>query len=202
MKMRSLLGLVAAIGLLVIFAKPLTRVLKYFSPSTNRALVLAAYRQSGDVSQFPIVSGLNLLGERIEFPSDFSDEYNVVVLAYTQEHQNDVYTWLPILAEAEAALPNFRYYELPTLPSYNPVFRAQIDGWMIAGIPDEDTRSRTITLYLDVDAFNQSIGIDNTQEIQILLVADDGNILWKESGAFSEEKGNSFISRLQEVSSR
>jgi hypothetical protein len=191
-----LIGLLTIVGLLLVFSKPLKRVVKYLSPNTNKAIILASDAQSANSSQFPIVSGLNLLGEQFNLPEDFSALYNIVVIAYTQEHQNDVYTWLPILAETEVNYSEFRYYELPTLPSYNPVFRAQIDGWMIAGIPDEDTRSRTITLYLDVDAFNEGIGVGNTQDIQILLVSAEGKILWQESGAFSEEKGNSLLTNI------
>lgn len=198
MKRKALLiGVLAAIGLLFAFSKPFKRVAKYLSPSTNRAIVLAADDQNAS-NRFPVVSGLNLLGEQFNLPEDFSDLYNIVVIAYTQEHQSDVYTWLPILADIEATYSEFRYYELPTLPSYNPVFRAQIDGWMIAGIPDDDTRSRTITLYLDVDAFNERISVDGVQEIQVLLVSAEGEILWQESGTFSEEKGSSLMMYLYE----
>ncbi|MEM1279858.1 MAG: hypothetical protein AAGG53_07585 [Cyanobacteria bacterium P01_H01_bin.152] len=200
MKIKLIISLLAIVGFLFIFSRPLRRVVKYLDSGTNRAIMYAADAQNPCDNQFPIVSGLNLLGEQFELPKDFSDNYNLVILAYTQEHQYDVYTWLPILAEIEASFSDFQYYELPTLPSYNPVFRAQVDGWMIEGIPDEETRSRTVTLYLDVDALNASMNIESTQNIQILLISAEGKVLWRESGAFSENKGISLRSRLRELS--
>ncbi|MBE9100887.1 hypothetical protein [Vacuolonema iberomarrocanum] len=195
--MRWAIALFVMSGVFLMFLRPFSRVIQYLSPDSRNAIVLAA--DAGDMTniQFPSVAGFNLLGERFELPEDLSGRYNVVVLAYTQEHQNDVNTWLPALTEIEATFPEVHYYELPTLPAYNPVYRAQIDGWMLGGIPDEPTRARTITLYLDVDAFNRTVGIENPRTIQVLLVSDTGEVLWRESGAFSTDKGESLTSRLR-----
>ena len=63
----------------------------------------------------------------------------------------------------------------------------------------EDTRSLTITLYLDVDRFNRVVGIETTGTIQILLISDNGEVLWRERGSFTEAKGESSRSRLRRL---
>lgn len=124
--------------------------------------------------RFPEVTGANLQGEPFSLPGGFAAPYNLVLLAYTQQQPYDVYTGLPLLEQLEADSGDVRYYELPTLPLYNPLFRAQIDYRMYAGIPDPETRARTITLYLDVDAFNRALGIENSEQMRLLLVTPQG----------------------------
>ena len=149
-------------------AEMLKRTAWYLSPSSqNQAgLLVAASAAGGD---FPVVSGFNLLGDQFFLPSDLTTPYSVVILIYDQPQQSDVYTWVPLLEAIETDFVDVRYYELPTLPEFNAAFRAQVDQWMIDGIPDEAARDRTITLYLDVEAFNQRLGIDTPDEIQQLL---------------------------------
>ncbi|MBE7381972.1 MAG: hypothetical protein F6J95_011235 [Leptolyngbya sp. SIO1E4] len=146
---------------------------------------------------FPVVSGFNLLGDQFDLPDDFTASYNVVILIYTQPQQNDVYPWIPLLDEIDADFADVQYYELPTLPEFNAAARAQLDQWMIGGIQDEAARARTITLYLDVAAFNQVLGIDTTDEIQLLLITPGGEILWRETGAFSDAKGEALQTRIR-----
>ncbi|MEM7649564.1 MAG: hypothetical protein AAF283_10305 [Cyanobacteria bacterium P01_A01_bin.70] len=179
-------------------AEMLKRTAWYLSPSSqNQAgLLVAASAAGGD---FPVVSGFNLLGDQFFLPSDLTTPYSVVILVYDQPQQSDVYTWVPLLEAIETDFADVRYYELPTLPEFNAAFRAQVDRWMIDGIPDEAARDRTITLYLDVEAFNQRLGIDNPDEIQLLLITSEGDLLWRESGAFSAAKGQALQNRIRSL---
>ncbi|MEL6385249.1 MAG: hypothetical protein AAFQ89_22845 [Cyanobacteria bacterium J06626_18] len=188
--------LLALIGQLLGFSEILKRTMWYLSPDAQNLVSQAAV---GAEASFPNVSGFNLLGDQFYFPSDFTAPYNVVLLVYTQPQQNDVYTWVPLLEQIEADYNDVEYYELPTLPEFNAAARAQLDQWMIAGIPDEATRDRTITLYLDVETFNQAVNIDSTEAIQLLLVTPNGEILWRTEGRFSEAKGEALQTRIDSL---
>lgn len=163
----------------------------------NSNHLIAIADRTNKPAKFPEVSGFNLLSEKFNLPGEFAAPYNVVILAYTQHQQYDVYTWLPLLQQLESDFANLRYYELPTLKSYDPIMRSRIDGWMREGIPDRNTRSRTITMYLDVESFNQALKIENNQQIRILLVTPEGEILWQEKGAFSKQKGEELQKHLK-----
>ena len=184
---------------LLSFSGTFKGMMLYLSPNLNYSMALQTKNEKESKSWFPAVSASNLEGQKFNLPGDFSASYNVVVLAYTREHQSDINTWLPLLKQTETANPEVRYYELPTLPNWNAAARAQLDRWMIEGIPNKSTRERTITLYLDVEAFNDALNIDNRDEMQILLVTKEGKILWQEKGSFSTAKGEALLDVLGEL---
>lgn len=70
-----------------------------------------------------------------------------------------------------------------------PIYRTFLNEGMRAGIPNEATRARTITLYLDKPAFRKALDIDNEQNIWLYLFDKSGNVHWRIDGKFNEEKG-------------
>lgn len=148
---------------------------------------------------FPVVSGYNLDRQEFEFPRDFAANYNLVIVAFQQHHQNAVNTWIPFIQEVEESHPSFLYYELPTIRSLPALSRSFINEGMRAGIPDQTARERTITLYLDKDMFTKALNISNEEEIHLFLVDKEGNILWRESGSYTEDKANDLDESLQKL---
>lgn len=65
--------------------------------------------------QFPVVAGRDIDGNDFVVPTDFAGELNLVLMAFTREHQYDVNTWLPHVRELESSRQGFRVYEVPTL---------------------------------------------------------------------------------------
>jgi hypothetical protein len=72
-----------------------------------------------------------------------------------------------------------------------------LDEGMRAGIQGREARERVFTLYVDVAALNRQIGVESTQEITLLLVRPDGEIVWRETGAWTAEKGVSLEETLE-----
>jgi len=136
---------------------------------------------------FPAVSGYNLQREEYQFPEDFAGRWNLLIVPFKREQQRDVNTWVPALQRLERDYPGFIYYELPIIYSLPALSRTFINEGMRAGIPDQTARERTITLYLDKDRFKDAVGIDSERVIHLLLVDQDGQLLWRSRGAYSEE---------------
>lgn len=163
------------------------------APAKSRLQVL----QSGPY--FPVVSGFNLNRQELEFPRDFERELNLVIVPFQQVQQNTVNTWLPAVQEVEAAFPGFIYYEMPTIYEM-PVFsRTFINEGMRAGIPNQTSRERTITLYLDKNEFKSALEIPNEEDIFLFLVNRDGEILWRTTGAYTPEKTDELVKVIQAV---
>ncbi len=78
---------------------------------------------------------------------------------------------------------------MPTIDERNVLSRTFINEGMRAGIPDQTARERTVTLYIDTTAFRQATGIPGNDEVHILLVNRAGDILWRTTGNFDDEKG-------------
>lgn len=150
---------------------------------------------------FPTVSGANLDRQELVFPRDFAAELNIVFVAFLQPQQSIVNTWLPFVQETEAALDSVAYYELPTIDEYSIVQRTFINEGMRAGIPDQTARERTVTLYIDTAQFMQATDIPSKNDVHTLLVNRSGDILWRTTGSFDQEKGASLLAAIAEKSS-
>ncbi len=153
---------------------------------------------TGDEGQFPTVSGFNLNRQELVFPRDFEGKINLVIVPFQQYQQAVVNTWIPFAQDLESEVPGFLYYELPTIYEMPSFSRTFINEGMRAGIPDATARERTITLYLDKEAFKSGLGIASEDEISLFLVDREGNIIWRNSGGYSESKAEELLSVLEE----
>jgi len=177
----------------VLVGVALTQLTFFFDPPKSIA------QEATPMPTFPTVTGRNIDGESYTLPADFAGDYNLVLLAYTQQQQTAVNTWIPALREAEANTPGLAVYELPTLPRMNWFMRAQTDYWMSTGISDPVARATTITLYTDLSAMLAPLGVTNRNEIDLFLVDRDGNIYWHERGTYTAEKLADLLAQLETV---
>jgi hypothetical protein len=148
--------------------------------------------------QFPSLTGSNLLRSKLRLPEDFEGELNLVFVAFQQWQQDQVDTWLPFARQSELTHPQMRYYELPTIRRLNPLARTFINEGMRAGIPDSTARERTITLYVDKDDFRQALQLPREDDIYVLLLDRQGQVIWREEGAYAPNKAESLTKVLEE----
>lgn len=139
--------------------------------------------------KFPRVEGYNLLREKIRLPSDLKGELNIVFVPFYQWHQSLVDGWVPLARQLERENSGVYYYELPVIRSMNVLSRTFINEGMRAGIPNQATRERTITLYLDKGKFRRALDIPHEDTIYVLLVNRQGEVVWRTEGAYSPDKG-------------
>ena len=149
------------------------------------------------MTKFPQVAGEDLLGNEILVPTQLREEFNVLIVAFQRWHQRLVNTWVPFLKEVVEKYPNTEFYELPTIREMNRLYRFFINSGMRSGIPSEETRGRTITLYIDKESFDNALGIRDEEDIYVYLVKRSGQILWQGKGQYTEEKGKLLDAALQ-----
>lgn len=150
--------------------------------------------------KFKRVVGSNLLRHKVTLPDDLQGEFNLLFMAFQQWQQALVDGWMPFARQLEVDVPGLYYYEIPVIYKMNFLARTFLNEGMRAGIPDPVARQKTITLYLDKPDFRQELDISHEETIQVLLLDRQGNILWREEGAFSAEKGQSLRRTLHELS--
>jgi hypothetical protein len=136
---------------------------------------------------FPIVSGSNLLRQKKTLPQDFQGRLNLVFIPFQQWQQMEVDSWVPLAGELEEQFENLFYYELPTIESRNPFYRTFINEGMRAGIPNQKSRERTITLYLNKADFRAALEIPDEDHTYILLVDRQGNEFFRTRGPYNRE---------------
>jgi hypothetical protein len=145
---------------------------------------------------FPTVTGFNLQRKKISLPQDLQGTYNLVLIAFQQWQQNLVDTWISFVKQLEKSHATVFYYELPTIQRLNVLTRTFINEGMRAGIPNPVARERTITLYVDKQAFRDALEIPDETDIVVLLLDQQGKVLWREQGVFSPEKGESLAAMI------
>ncbi|MBN1399282.1 MAG: hypothetical protein JXA74_00500 [Anaerolineae bacterium] len=140
--------------------------------------------------RFPNLQGENLNREPMNLPDDFAGEVNLVFIAFQQIQQIAVNSWLPFVQKlvARTERPRLAYYELPTISRAWGVARGFVDGGMRSGIRDIATRGRTITLYLDKQAFRAVLELPSEDTIHLLLVDAQGQVFWRTEGEYAPDK--------------
>ena len=146
--------------------------------------------QANSPAIFPAVAGRTLLGANVALPADFPADRTLTVLAFQRGQQSRVDRWIeravaagvpPTTRGATGSIP-VAVVEVPVLSTQWRPVRRFIDGGMTAGIGDPDVLARTITVYTDVVAFQQSLAIPGSNDVAALVVDRDGTILARGCG--------------------
>ncbi len=148
--------------------------------------------------KLPNITGSNLLRQKVELPADLQGKMNLLFIAFYQWQQMEVDSWVSLAQEIEQTQPGFHFYELPTIQRRNLLSQAFINEGMRAGIPDRATRERTITLYIDKQAFQRALDMPDEDHIYILLADQAGNILWQARGVNTVENSASLRQAILE----
>jgi hypothetical protein len=176
--------------------------MRFWIGSIGLVLMAAnAVGQTGAPPAFPKSSGKNLNGRAFALPEDFAGRVNLVFVAFEMRQQQEVDSWKSFAQGMRQAHPGLQAYELPTIGRGYGLFRGFIDGGMRSGIPDNDTRASTITLYLDVQTFARALGIESTRTITVLLVTRSGEILARTTGPYSPEAAAPLAAALDSLGS-
>jgi len=137
---------------------------------------------------FPSIKASDLNKQDVQLPRGLKGEWNLVLIGFLREHQNDIDTWLPSLPALVQSHPKLSYYELPVIERTNFMLRWVIATGMRGGIPDKAQRARTITLYVDKKKFRDALGIAAEDRIYVLLVNKAGEVMWRSEGTASGDK--------------
>ena len=141
---------------------------------------------STPIIAFPEVKGKSLQGNEIVFPEVFKAQpYHVVMIAFEQEQQLEVNTWLPHLEKLAETRKDLDYFELPTINRMNALMRWIIYRGMRSGIKEDSSRRRTVTLHIDKDPFKESLKIETESTIYAFLVDSKGRVIWQGQGEWS-----------------
>lgn len=148
------------------------------------ALGLAATAASAQ-GIFPTVTSQDLNGDTHTLPSGLPGDPTIVFIAYKQNQQPAVNTWIRSLGLDPARGAEF--VEIPVVGKGATLMRGFIDNGMRSGIQDPNMRARTITLYESPSLVNDPLGFSGRDEIRVLVVRRSGEVIWSTSGTATNE---------------
>jgi hypothetical protein len=152
-----------------------------------------------DPVPFPTLRAENLLGEAFAIPDELPGEVRLVFVAFQQRQQSIVNTWLAVADAIEADYPGLRYFELPTIATPYRLMKGFIDNGMRSGIPSDEARARTITVFTNVGDFVEATGLPGTDDIAVFLLDAEGRIRFTELGPRTDEKEEALRAAIAEV---
>lgn len=147
--------------------------------------------------QFPALKGTNLQGIEFDVPTGLPGKQRLVAVAFLREQQEDVDTWVAHFDELRRTHPDLTFYEIPMVYKGSVFFRFWLNNGMRAGIPDEQKRRSTITVYTDVEAFLKEVGAQSNRQIQVFLLDQEGLIVGRAAGAYTEEKAKELFAPVK-----
>ena len=145
---------------------------------------------------WPTVSGTTLLGNDFTLPKDFDHDINLVVIVFKLSHQDEINTWINAFKTLGFSDMNLGFYEVPVVYEMEFTQRFFLNNAMKFGIPDEDQKRRTITVYLDRSQFLKTMNLDENK-IYAFLIDREGKILWMQEGIFTDEINESLRTALE-----
>ena len=165
------------------------------APQTSSIQATACIQNdSRSCIRFPTVRGDTLNRETVTLPDFFASDYNLVILAFNREQQENVIDWLPIVQDLQAEYDELQYYSLGALPDVPPGVRLLISGGMSLAV-ESNVRDKATLAYLDDQmAFADALGLSRLDEPRLFILNSGSEVIWNGSGVV----GNSQIEALLE----
>lgn len=151
------------------------------------AMVVVVPAVSLNVARFPSVTADSLSKQTVHLPTDFGG-MSLVLLTFDRDQQKDVDTWTGPADGLAKKRGDFHLFEIPVLPPRDAIYRWWLNTAMRSGTRDDAARSRTVPIYVDKHKFRDELQISTEKTITALLVDKSGDVLWRSSGDWTEEK--------------
>ena len=147
--------------------------------------------------EFPSVRGRNLNRKKIKLPEELKGKMNLLLLAFFQNQQKTIDSWLNFASELEEKFNGLQYYEIPVIYKMNILNQLLLNESMRTSIKEKKIREKTITLYLEKSKFLDALKFDDENDTYTILIDKNGKILWKERGIYDSNKGKELIEYIE-----
>jgi len=137
---------------------------------------------------FPSLNADSLARTRLNLPADFAGRANLLLIYFEPEQAHVVDTWMPFAQALQHMNFNFRYYRMPVSNPENFIFRWWDTSSLRSVETDPETWPWIVPLYINKQEFRRSLNIPNEKDIVVLLVNKSGQVLWRSSGRFTDDK--------------
>jgi len=144
--------------------------------------------QAPKPAEFPSVTSWSLDKQKVILPSGLEGQTDFLILSFALEQKKDVDSWMPTAQALQHSNFQFRYYQLPVAERENFVFRWWETSSMRSDETDPVAWHWIVPLFVDRQKFLKDLDIPNEKQIVVLLVDRQGHILWRASGAMTEDK--------------
>lgn len=144
--------------------------------------------------RWPAIEAETVSGRVVELPAMMTAPRTVVLVAYSEEQQQDVDRWMAALEFKARSIP---WLQVPVLGKTNPFFQKLILTGLRRGLPDMADRERVAVTFVEGDEFRRKLGLGGDGRIMHALVVErSGTVALRLDGPHTPEKGARLLAAL------
>ena len=152
---------------------------------TGRKKIMSETTNPNIGKKFPEVNADSLAKTRESIPGSAKGKVTLIAVAFLQQSQPQLDSWLGPFTERFGGKEGFTFYEIPMISSGYKFMRFIIDSGMRGGIPKEKHKN-VVTMYGDVEKYMNELNLDARYGYAFLLDRE-GIIRWQEKGFSTPE---------------
>jgi hypothetical protein len=151
---------------------------KYEKP--GRKIIMTDQENPNIGKRFPEVTAESLAKTRESIPESAKGKVTLIAVAFLQQSQPQLDSWLGPFEEKFGNKEGFTFYEVPMISSGYKFMRFVIDNGMRGGIPKEKHKN-VVTMYGDVEKYMNELNLEARYGYAFLL-DKEGIIRWQGQG--------------------
>ena len=152
---------------------------------TGREKIMSETANPNIGKKFPEVTANSLAKTPVSLPGSAQGKVTLIVVAFLQQSQPQLDSWLGPFTERFASKEGFTFYEVPMISSGYRFMSFIIDSGMRGGIPKEKHKN-VVTMYGDVEKYMKALDLDARYGYAFLLDRE-GIIRWQDKGFSTPE---------------
>ena len=154
----------------------------------------AAAPPTEPTGRMPAMTAENLNERSLALPAELPAERTLVLIAFTQEQQADVDTWVKGLDLTSGRVP---WMELPVIAPQNAFVRGMIGAGMRRDIRDAAIRERVVPLFVDPVGLRRALDlIGDDRQIYAIVFDRTGRVLGQVQGVFTDDRAKPLMALL------
>lgn len=152
---------------------------------TGREKIMSETTNPNIGKKFPEVKADSLAKTPVSIPGSAQGKVTLIVVAFLQQSQPQLDSWLGPFTERFGGKEGFTFYEVPMISSGYKFMRFIIDSGMRGGIPKEKHKN-VVTMYGNVEKYMKELDLDARYGYAFLLDRE-GIIRWQGKGFSTPE---------------
>jgi len=145
--------------------------------------------------QMPPLRGEFLTGRTAVLPQAASGRVALLMLGFTYDSRFSVEAWAKRFRKDFGSEPRVTFFEIPMIGGLATLGKWFIDSGMRRGTPKAD-HENVITVYGGTDVWKQRVGFHDPRAAYLLLIDQNGKVVWRHAGSFEDEPYHTLASQL------
>jgi ATP10 protein len=157
-----------------------------------------AIRAQVSQTHIPATHGTTLTGTAVALPEVLKGKVGVLVVGFSHASQGEVASWGRLLEANYGKSNDVDYFELPMLAATPKMLRGMIMKMMASSVPAAE-KPHFVPLLAGEPAWRAAAHYDKPDDAYVLLVDDEGLVLWQIQGEASDPAWSELKKRLAKV---